>query len=135
MLSLLLITKEKRANARRDVFKALDTFAIGCINLEAHNNMSLIDKFVFEKCSNSGCSNSDYQLCRTDCCGRFGVEDDELHDFYYDPNDLSRHVFLEHGSICPFCGVKNFQFQEIEDIKEMPTEWQWAAPQDLLDRK
>jgi hypothetical protein len=93
--------------------------------------MSLIDKHTFERRSRSGCSNSDYQLCRTDCCGRFGVEDDELLDFYFDPSDLSQHVFMERGTPCPFCSAKNWGFEEIDDFAEMPAEWRWAAPPDL----
>jgi hypothetical protein len=96
--------------------------------------MSLIDKHTFEAASHSGCSNSDYQLCRTDCCGRFGIEDDELLDFYFDPTDFSRHIFLERGAVCPFCGVKDFQLQEIDDFAEMPAEWRWAAPRDLIKK-
>ena len=94
--------------------------------------MSLIDKHAFESKSKSGCSNSDYQLCRTECCGHFGVEDDELLDFYFDPADLSRHVFMEKGTPCPFCRTKNWSWIEIEDFAEMPVEWRWAAPTDLL---
>ena len=59
--------------------------------------MSLIDKYTFESRSRSGCSNSDYRLCKTDCCGHFGVEDDELLEFYFDARDLSKHVFAEKG--------------------------------------
>jgi hypothetical protein len=97
------------------------------------HTMSLIDKHGFEMRSHAGCSNSDYQLCRTECCGRFGVEDDELLDFYFDPVDLSRHIFLERGAACPFCASKNFSFEEIEEITEMPAEWRWAVPRDLQD--
>jgi hypothetical protein len=37
--------------------------------------MSLVDKYTFESRSRAGCSNSDSELCRTECCRRFGVED------------------------------------------------------------
>lgn len=93
--------------------------------------MSLIDKQVFEARSRSGCSNSDYRLCQTDCCGHFGAEDDELLDFYFDAGDLSKHVFVEKGVSCPFCGAKDFSYHEVEDFAEMPLEWRWAAPRDL----
>ena len=96
--------------------------------------MSLIDKYEFESRSHSGCSNSDYQLCRTECCGRFGVEDDELLDFYFDPTDFSRRVFLEKGVRCPFCGAQGLRHVEVEDFAEMPAEWRWAAPRDLRER-
>jgi hypothetical protein len=96
--------------------------------------MSLIDKYTFESRSRSGCSNSDYRLCRTDCCGHFGVEDDELLDFYFDAMDLSKRVFAEKGVGCPMCGAKDFSYQEVEEFAEMPTEWRWAAPRDLRER-
>ena len=95
--------------------------------------MSLIDNYAFESRSRSGCSNSDYQLCRTECCGRYGVEDDELLDFYFDPTDLSRHVFLEKGTPCPFCGAQAWGRIEIDDFAEMPAEWRWAAPRGLRE--
>jgi len=93
--------------------------------------MSLIDKHAFESRSHSGCSNSDYRLCRTICCGRFGVEDDELLDFYFDAADLSRHVFVEQGTACPLCGATSFSYEEVEDFGQMPAEWKWAAPGDV----
>ena len=96
--------------------------------------MSLIDKFTFESRSQSGCSNSDYHLCRTDCCGHFGVEDDELLDFYFDARDLSKHVFAEKGVSCPICGAKDFSYQEVEEFAEMPDQWRWAAPRDLREQ-
>ena len=95
--------------------------------------MSLIDKHTFESRSRSGCSNSDYRLWRTDCCGRFGVEDDELLDFYFDSSDLSKHVFAEKGVSCPLCGAEDFRYQEVEEFAEMPDEWRWAAPRDLRE--
>jgi hypothetical protein len=93
--------------------------------------VSLIGKYAFESRSRSGCSNSYYQLCRTECCGRFGVEDDELLDFYFDPADLSRHIFIGQDVSCPFCGKQDWDFVEIETFAEMPAEWRWAAPLDL----
>ena len=96
--------------------------------------MSLIDKYTFESRSQSGCSNSDYRLCKTDCCGHFGVEDDELLEFYFDARDLSKQVFAEKGTACPVCGAERFSYQEVEDFAEMPEEWRWAAPRDLRER-
>ena len=98
------------------------------------HTVSLIDKYAFESRSRSGCSNSDYQLCQTECCGRFGVEDDELLDFYFDPTDLTRHIFIGHDVSCPFCGKQGWDFIEIDDFAEMPAEWRWAAPRDLRER-
>ena len=96
--------------------------------------MSLIDKYTFESRSRSGCSNSDYHLCRTDCYGHLGVEDDELLDFYFGARDLSKHVFVEKGVSCPACGAKDFTYQEVEEFAEMPTEWRWAAPRNLSEQ-
>ena len=96
--------------------------------------MSLIDKYTFEDKSRSGCSNSDYHLCRTTCCGRFGVEDDELLDFYYDASDLSRQVFAEKGVPCPLCGSTDFSYELVEDFAQMSAEWRWAAPRDLREQ-
>lgn len=94
--------------------------------------MSLIDKYTFETRSRCGCSNSDYQLCRTDCCGRFGVVDNELLVLYFDPTDLTRQVFLFVYDIsCPFCGKQDWDFIQIDDFKEMPAEWKWTAPRDF----
>ena len=97
--------------------------------------MRLIDKNTFESRSRSGCSNSDYQLCRTECCGRFGVQDDELLDFYFGPVDLTRHIFIGQETPCPFCGNRDWDFIETDDLSEMPVEWRWAAPRDLRARE
>ena len=94
-------------------------------------HMSLIDRQTFELRSHQGCSDSDYRLCRTTCCGRFGVEDRELLDFYFDADDLSRHVFAEKSTPCPLCGAGAFSYEEVEEFAEMPAEWRWAAPRDL----
>src|SRR5258707_1036142 len=75
--------------------------------------------------------NSDYQLCQTTCCGRFGVGDDELLDFYFDPLDLTRTLFNGDVVPCPFCGKQGWDFVEINDIAQMPAEWRWAAPLEL----
>ncbi len=89
--------------------------------------MSLIDKWEFESRSRSGCSNSDYQLCRTECCGRFGVVDNELLEFYFDAADLTRNVFFGNDLSCPFCGKQDWDFVQTDDLAQMPTEWKWAA--------
>jgi hypothetical protein len=90
--------------------------------------MYLIDKSIFESRSKLGCSNSDYRLCRTLCCNRCGVEDDELLDFYFDPSDLSRQVSVYYEEpACPFCGAKPWDYVEITDPAEVPAEWHWAV--------
>lgn len=102
--------------------------------LPVAQTVSLIDTFTFESRSHSGHSDSDYQLCRTKCCGRYGVKDDELLDFYFDPADLSRHIFMEKGTPCPFCKEPDCSYVQIDDFAAMPAEWRWAAPRDLRER-
>lgn len=97
--------------------------------------MSLIDKYTFETKGGSGCSNSDYHLTRTTCCEAYGVEDDELLDFYFDPRDLSRIVFLGEEASCPLCGAKDWSINHIENFTVMPLEWRWAAPRHLIDKR
>ena len=91
--------------------------------------MALIDKYIFEARSGAGCSNSDYHLCRMECCGGFGVEDIELLDFYFDPTDLRRRIFLGQEGPCPICGKQDWDFVKVDDFAEMPPEWRWAAGQ------
>ena len=39
------------------------------------------------------------------CCNRICVEDNELHEFYFDPKDPSANLNLwEDGLVCPICG-------------------------------
>lgn len=97
--------------------------------------MSLIENYLFEKRGAAGCGNSDYHLARTKCCGAFGVEDHETMTFYFDSNDLSRHILSDSESVCPFCGAKAWGWQRIVDFDQMPQEWRWAAPRDLTDRQ
>jgi len=95
--------------------------------------MTLIDKSIFESRTNSGCSNSDYRLCRTACCGSFGVQDDELLDFYFDPTDLTRRIFIGKETLCPFCDKRDWDFIEVDDFREIPREWRWAVQRDMSD--
>src|SRR5438477_8622357 len=94
--------------------------------------MSVIDKYRFEPRGGHGCSNSDYLLRRTRCCGSFGVEDDELQDFYTDPTDLRKTVMLtyhprsESPPCCPFCGAREWDMVEITNAAEVPDAWRWA---------
>ena len=96
--------------------------------------MSLIDKWAFQSRGGCGISESDYNLLRTTCCKSFFVEDDELLDYYLDPNDLNKVAHLLKGSPCPFCGSKDFGFEDIVDFALMPEDWRWAAPSDLRSK-
>ena len=95
--------------------------------------MSVIDKYEFESRGASGCSNSDYHLHRTTCCGRFCVEDDELSDLYLDPSDLSKHISLlrvptdTNPFPCPFCGGINWELVEVAELSAVPEPWRWAC--------
>ena len=95
--------------------------------------MGVIDKNRFEKQGGGGCSNSDYHLHRTTCCGRHCVEDYELSDLYLDPNDLSIKVSLLGSGTdtfpwpCPLCGKAEWDLVEIQELYEVPKEWRWAC--------
>jgi hypothetical protein len=90
--------------------------------------MGAVDKCRFEKKGGHGCSNSFYLLDRTTCCGRFRVEDGELHDLYFDPTDLDRRIILRDSpQLCPFCRASEWDLIEVDDLNEVPVEWQWAC--------
>ena len=88
------------------------------MNLESA--VGVIDKYKFERFGGVGCSNSDYRLHRTTCCGGLGVEDVELLGFYFDPTDLGRRIELVQGCSCPFCGVKDWGLEEVNELNEVP---------------
>ncbi len=87
----------------------------------------LIDKKIFETRGGFGCSNSDYTLVRTTCCGNFAVEDEELLDLYYDSENLNKVVKLFEKQNCPFCNKNDWDFEEITDSLIVPNAWQWAV--------
>ena len=93
---------------------------------------SVLDKWKFEARGGHGCSNSDYRLQRTTCCGSFAVEDTELQDLYIDPNDLDKSVMLmydprsEKPPVCPFCGTNQWDMVEVTSAADVPEEWRWA---------
>ncbi len=94
--------------------------------------MSILDKFKFESRGSHGCSNSQYLLQRTTCCGAFAVEDIELQDLYIDPDDLGKSVALtydprsEQSPRCPFCGASEWDMSEVKSTAEVPLAWRWA---------
>jgi len=89
--------------------------------------MGLIDKFTFEKRGARGCSNSDYTFAVTTCCELVGVVDDELHDFYWSPEDLSRVISVFQDSVCPACRRSDWAFNHVSTIDELPEHWRWAC--------
>jgi hypothetical protein len=93
----------------------------------------VIEKRQFESRGGHGCSNSDYDLLRTMCCGSYAVEDNELQDLYIDPADLTRWITLlydpraEAPPRCPFCGAVTWDTNEVTNLAEVPEAWRWAT--------
>jgi hypothetical protein len=96
-------------------------------------SMGIVDKYRFEKRSGGGCSNSDYKLHQSTCCGGYFIEDDELSDLYFDPTDISRRVSLLREPTdprpfpCPLCGAVEWNLVEVQDLDEVPDQWRWAC--------
>ena len=78
--------------------------------------MYVIDRNKFSNHSKYGCSQSDFALCITNCCKSFLVEDDELLDYYTNPENLGIIIHFEPNSICPFCSSVAFSFTRIESF-------------------
>lgn len=95
--------------------------------------MSIIDKRRFEAGGAVGCSNSEYEPCRTTCCHRFCVEDVELSDLYLSPNDLSNRVsLLRHKADiepfpCPLCGAADWAIARAPSLEDVPEAWRWVC--------
>jgi hypothetical protein len=95
--------------------------------------MGVIDKYRFEKRGGVGCSNSDYHLHRTTCCGGYCIEDHELSDLYIASNDLAKRVSLlrERSDTslfpCPLCGAVEWDLSEVRELADVPEEWRWAC--------
>ena len=87
-----------------------------------------LDKGKFEKSGGYGCSNSDYELQATTCCGRPVVWDVELDDIYFDPADLTYAVRIweQKNCPCPLCGALKWDVEEWDSTKCIPPEWAWA---------
>jgi hypothetical protein len=88
--------------------------------------MGTIDKNIFEKAGAKGCSNSDYNLVFTSCCHSYLVEDEELHNIYYDPNDVSKVIDALNLKQCPICYSDKWDFSEVSEWPRSPNQWQWA---------
>jgi len=94
--------------------------------------MGLVEKFLFEKRSARGCSNSDYTFAVTTCCELIGVVDDELHDFYWDAEDLGRAVSFLDGSVCPACSSSDWSLSHLDTFAQVPSQWLWACERGTL---
>jgi hypothetical protein len=84
------------------------------------------NKEKFENWSGLGCSNSSYAFVVTNCCSSICVEDEELHEFFYDSQDSSRHIALyEDDLCCPVCNAEEWTYTDklgIHDGREY-SEW------------
>jgi hypothetical protein len=92
--------------------------------------MGNIDNVTFERRGARGCSNSDYNLCRTTCCDSWGVEDNELSDLYLNGADTSKVISLlvapgQH-IVCPYCGSERWALRPVTSDEAVPHEWRWA---------
>jgi hypothetical protein len=86
--------------------------------------MNRLDELKFESAGASGCSNSDYVLCRTTCCAALCVEDVELTQLYVAPDDLSKLVALW-GDVdrCPICGAAEWDVLPTADDDVVAGSW------------
>jgi hypothetical protein len=94
--------------------------------------MGVIANHRFEARTKGGCSNSEYLLSRTTCCGRYCVEDAELCQLYTDPDRLDSVVLLlrspdEPPILCPFCGSTDWDLSRIDGLDQVPATWRWAC--------
>jgi hypothetical protein len=86
-----------------------------------------IDEGAFERRGASGCSNSDYSFVVTTCCAHVGIEDSELHLYYWDPSDLSTSLRMYEASGCPTCGAADWDLESRSENEAPPTAWLWAV--------
>lgn len=96
-------------------------------NLVPFPAMSLVDKFTFEKRGARGVSDSHYAFALTSCCERVGVIDEELQDFYWNPDTPSLSISLLEGAPCPSCGAPSWELHRIRDVSHVPDHWRWAC--------
>lgn len=89
--------------------------------------MTLVDKFAFEQRGARGCSDSTYAFALTSCCERVGIIDDELGEFYFNPDTPSHSVSVFDGSACPLCGAPRWALQRISEVSHVPDHWRWAC--------
>jgi hypothetical protein len=88
--------------------------------------MSNVDKRVFEQRGAHGVVDSDYRFVMTTCCERVGILDDELDDFYFDPENAGRSVSRLGDAACPFCEAATWAFHALDQPEQVPEHWRWA---------
>ncbi len=98
--------------------------------------MGTIDKNIIEKAGARGCDNSDYNIVRTTCCNSYLVEDDELNEVYFDPEDLRKVIDVTYSGECPVCGSSSWDYKQLNEWPKEKTKWQWAyhENQEMVDK-
>ncbi|MBN2545997.1 MAG: hypothetical protein JXB50_09375 [Spirochaetes bacterium] len=81
--------------------------------------MSLINKEKFEKNKDYEFKESVYELCKTDCCGKFCIKDSKILELFINPKDFNEVILINKDAKCPFCGVDKFKIVEIKDFNEI----------------
>jgi hypothetical protein len=87
----------------------------------------MVNKHTFEQRGAKGSVDSYYILSRTSCCGNVGVQDIELHEFYYDPTNLKKVVNAYYSLDCPFCYKYRWELSEVSNVTDLPMPWAWAV--------
>ncbi len=86
-----------------------------------------VDKAAFEKRGARGVAGSNCRFVMTTCCERVGVVDDELHDFYFDPEAPDRAVSLVADAECPFCAATTWSLHRLDELHQIPEHWRSAC--------
>lgn len=74
----------------------------------------------------NGCSNSDYLLGKTTCCGLHLVLDTEIGLYYSDAADPEAVERSWETECCPGCGQSEWDFVELSVDELETTPWDWA---------
>ena len=88
--------------------------------------MGTIDNPLFARWGARGCSNSDYNLVQTSCCGGYMVEDGELGELYTQPAQPAAHVPTYDLSTCPLCQAPEWDYKPLAQWPHVPNGWTWA---------
>jgi hypothetical protein len=86
------------------------------------------DKQEVERRGALGCNNSDYHIRRTTCCNSCCVEDEELHNLFFDTKDLTKKVPLWNEEPCPVCGSAVWDLLDVDTCAAVSEAWRWACP-------
>lgn len=89
--------------------------------------MGNVDKASFEARGAHGVADSEYRFVMTTCCERVGIVDDELAEFYFDPEKPARSLSLVGDVECPFCEATTWSLHRIDELAQVPEHWRWAC--------